>query len=79
MKISIERLKEIVMEEVARATKKEETLMEGETEMQCQMQGGTWNPAAVPPLPKCTYSDEFKRGLPENLEESLNIEIVDDE
>ena len=75
MKISIGRLKEIVMEEVARATKKEETLMEAETELQCQMQGGTWNPAAVPPLPKCTYSDEFN----ENLEESLHIEIVDDE
>tara|TARA_Y100000034_G_scaffold116268_1_gene154402 strand:+ start:632 stop:859 length:228 start_codon:yes stop_codon:yes gene_type:complete len=75
MKISIGRLKEIVMEEVARATKKEETLMEAETQEQCQMQGGTWNPAAVPPLPKCTYSDEFN----ENLEESLNIEIVDDE
>jgi hypothetical protein len=47
MKISIERLKEIIMEEVARATAIEDTLEEEE--------------------------------VPVTREESLNIELVDDE
>ena len=58
MKISIERLKEIIMEEVAKAASVETTLI---------------RPTAKEPAVKEDLYPET------NLEESLNIEIVDDE
>ena len=61
MKITKQQLKDIIKEEIEKVIQEQEP----DTEMSCQMKGGTWH--ADPP--KCTYSDEFKHGLPESQEE----------
>ena len=69
MKITKQQLKQIIKEEV------ENILQEYDTEMSCQMKGGTWHADQQ----KCTYSDEFKSGLPESQSEVINENLTDDE
>jgi len=59
MKITKRQIRRIIKEEI------EKVIQEADTEMSCQMKGVTWHADQQ----KCTYSDEFKHGLPESQKE----------
>jgi len=60
MKLTKSRLKQIIKEELQKAMLDEygDAPLDGDTEDDCNMKGGTWD-ASKPPGMRCTYSKEF--------------------